>query len=413
MFGRFGAVRGRWGSEFRGHFPARGRPEHLLDPARPRPLGRSRRGGRYPFERRVPDRRRDQLPVAPRSRLTSAARRSAAAQLKLSRASVLRSGRGCSWPWGLALKIRGHTAERCGEVLRIAGTARGLLGLCLLWSWACGRIATERSPPSPPMRPRRLMQGARDRRDRRSPRQSQGSSRNHASRRSEPSMRPRPGDPSPSAPDLPRRQRVRHARAGIAAHRRTRRRSIGYVPSHLRRGCTAGTCKFSTPETFSCPSTGNASRSGRDAQCSRRLIACHSHPCDIHRTGTSSCRVSGCVGTGPCTIECSGSATYTACRAAPRLRAPSTVRHQLVLDHGAVSASKCAVVWCGYILSAASTARPRARARRTVPPGGLTQGRSTHTCPSTWSRTPTIHQTTPAPGARYVPLDHRSRARAG
>ena len=41
------------------------------------------------------------------------------------------------------LKLGGRAAERSWEVLRIAGAARGLLGLCLLSSWACGRIGYE------------------------------------------------------------------------------------------------------------------------------------------------------------------------------------------------------------------------------------------------------------------------------
>lgn len=63
--GRFGAVRGRWGSEFRGHFPTRRRSEHLLDASRLRSRGRSRREvvrDGDAFERRVPNGRRDQLP---------------------------------------------------------------------------------------------------------------------------------------------------------------------------------------------------------------------------------------------------------------------------------------------------------------------------------------------------------------
>jgi hypothetical protein len=290
----------------------------------------------------------------------------------------------------LALKLRGHTAERCGEVLRIAGTARGLLGLCLLSSWACGRIGYETISA--------VTADAAPKVDAGTP-GTGGIPGNVGGRGgTTPPDAQSPMDATSDQVTLPPSDAGILLDANASDTARDAPQDTTPVdavacPAICNAGCAAGTCKIVDPGDgpLSCPPGMPCEIWCGDAQCSRGLIACGAATrCDIHCTGTSSCGYQLACGTGPCTIECSGSASCTAvsCGSAPSCNvncAAASSCWTTVL----CAASKCAVR-CGVDTSCrggvdCSTA---CACQTNCAPGGCTQGRWTHTCPSTSCQNP-------------------------
>ena len=201
----------------------------------------------------------------------------------------------------LALKLRGHMAERCGEVLRIAGTARGLLGLCLLSSWACGRIGYETisavtADAAPKVDAGTPGTGG-----------TGGIPGNVGGRGgTTPPDAQSPMDATSDQVTLPPSDAgiLLDANASDTARDAPQDSAgrCGCVPSHLQRGVCGGNVQEVDPGDgpLSCPPGMPCEIWCGDAQCSRGLIACGAATrCDIHCTGTSSCGYQLACGTGP------------------------------------------------------------------------------------------------------------------
>ena len=294
---------------------------------------------------------------------------------------------------GLALKVRGQAAERSWEVLRIAGAARCLLGLGLLSSWACGRIGYETfagvtadaapkvDAGTPGTGGTGGIPGTVGGRGGTTPPDAQGP----MDANSDQVILP-PSDagilPDANAPDAPQDT------APQDAPQETAPLDTAACPAICNAGCAGGTCKMVDPGDgpFSCPPGMPCEIWCGDAQCGRGLVECGAATrCDVHCTGVSSCGYQVACGTGPCTVECSGSLSCAAvsCGSAPSCTvncAATSSCWSTVL----CAASKCDVR-CGADMSCkggvdCSTA---CACKTTCPPGGCSTGRWTHSCPMT------------------------------
>jgi hypothetical protein len=299
-------------------------------------------------------------------------------------------------PGALTLKLRGHAAERSREVLRIAGATRWLLGLCLLSSWSCGRIGYDTIAAVTPDAASKVDAGAPGTggtsgtggipgnvggRGGTTPPDAGSVDANSDQ------VTPPPSDagllPDADASDAPRDM----------APQDTAPLDAAACPAICNAGCAGGTCRMVDPGDgpFSCPPGMPCEIWCGDAQCGRGLVSCGAATrCDVHCTGASSCGYQLACGTGPCTIECSGSGSCTAvsCGSAPSCSVNCAATNSC-WSTVMCGASRCDVR-CGLDMSCrggvdCSTA---CACTTTCPPGGCTMGRWTHSCPATSCQNP-------------------------
>jgi len=288
------------------------------------------------------------------------------------------------------LKVAGLAAEPSWEVLRIPGAARGLLGLCLLSSWACGRIGYQTISAVGADAGTKVDAGTGGTggipgnvggRGGTAPADAQAPMDANSDQ-----VPPPPSDaailvdagPSDGSRDTAAQDAPPDA-APIDAPA---------CPAICNAGCAGGTCKIVDPADgpLSCPPGLPCEIWCGDARCSRGLIECGAATrCDVHCTGTSSCGYLLACGTGPCTVECSGAASCTAvsCGSAPACSV-NCAASSSCWDTVLCASSKCDVR-CAADNSCrggvdCSTA---CACKTTCPAGGCTQGRWTHTCPKT------------------------------
>jgi hypothetical protein len=304
------------------------------------------------------------------------------------------------------------------EVLRIAGAARCLLGLCLLSSWACGRIGYEPigaiiadaaprvdagTPGAGGAGGNVGGRGGTTSPDAQGPMDANSDQvvvpPSDAGSLTDANASDAPRDAAPqdtAAQDAPQDiapQDTSQDRAPQDTAAQDAPLDMAACPAICNAGCAGGTCKMVDPGDgpFSCPPGMPCEIWCGDAQCSRGLVDCGAATrCDIHCTGASSCGYQLACGTGPCTIECSGSASCTAvsCGSAPAC-AVNCAAASSCWSTVLCAASKCDVR-CGVDTSCrggvdCSTA---CACKTTCPPGGCTQGRWTHTCPATSCQNP-------------------------
>ena len=211
----------------------------------------------------------------------------------------------------------------------------------------------------------------------------------------------------------PTHRRTRHRRT---RHRSTRRRA----PPSATPGVRGGRARWSIPETVRFPVHRECRvRSGAAMLSAAVVSSTVAQPPGA--TFTAQARrpvgISSRAERGPAPLNVRAVFRVRRCRADPRLRAPSTVRPR------ARAGAQCCVLHrnatCGVVqtcpVRAALIAQPRARARRAARPAAAAPVAGPTVARTRGARTPTIHATTPAPGAiraRRKAADRRPGERA-